>query len=365
MIILRYLAKEVYATISAVAGLLVLTFLANAFIRYLTRAAAGKMSALTVLKIILLQAPNLLGLLLPVSLFISFLLTYGRLYAENEMTALISCGMSQRQLLSKSLLIASIIIILDAFLVFWISPSLSAYQSKLLAVSPELTLLETLQPGRFQVMQNGKLVFYIEKMNPHSNRISHIFIAQQANDSENPPWNVLSAASGFVYTNPKTQAEYVVAQDGYRYMGQAGSKAFKILAFKAYGAKIDTSPQAMTEKEDALPTKTLWKERHQPRAMAALQWRLSAPFSIPLLTSLAIPLARVQPRQGRYAKLLPGILVYAIYANLMFVSRDWLAHSKISPAIGMWWLHIGLALISSLYWWFSSNRSWRLLKRKQ
>ncbi len=58
------------------------------------------------------------------------------------------------------------------------------------------------------------------------------------------------------------------------------------------------------------------------------------------LTLVGVPLSRVNPRAGKFAKLLPAIVLYIIYANFMFVARDWLLSEKIPIWLGMWWLQL-------------------------
>ncbi|MDX1267880.1 MAG: LptF/LptG family permease, partial [Oceanisphaera sp.] len=55
---------------------------------------------------------------------------------------------------------------------------------------------------------------------------------------------------------------------------------------------------------------------------AELQWRLALPLSMLVLTLAVVPLAVVNPRQGRYAKLLPAILLYLAYFLLQSASRS-------------------------------------------
>ena len=69
--------------------------------------------------------------------------------------------------------------------------------------------------------------------------------------------------------------------------------------------------------------KQLWKGRHKPFYAAELQWRLCMPFSLGPLTVFAVVLSQVAPRKGRYDALLPAALIYALYANLMFMGRLW------------------------------------------
>jgi len=359
MRIFKYLAKEVYTVLSVVAGILLLTFLSNAFVRYLTRAASGKLSGATVLKIMAIQIPTLLGLLLPVSLFLAILLAYGRMYVDSEMTVLTACGMSRAQLLKHSLIIAIIVIVLDIFLVFYISPMLTGYQQKLLSVSPQETLLQTIQPGRFQVANGGADVFYIQSLDHDRDKLENIFVAQKdkkKSTSGATVWNVLSASSGYAKMDDKTTDQYIVATDGYRYYGVPGQKAFKIIQFSEYGAKLSNAAKEISHQQESMTNAELWKLRKKdPRALAELQWRISVPLSIPLLVLLAVPLSRVRPRQGRYAQLLPAILIYAIYANMLFVAKDWVAHEKLPSYVGMWWLHGVLLIVALGYWAHVSN----------
>jgi lipopolysaccharide export system permease protein len=367
VIIFRYLAKEVYTTLLVITGILLLTFMSNAFVRYLTRAASGKLSGGMVLKIIAIQVPTLVGLLLPVGLFLAFLLVYGRLYAESEMTVLTACGMSRFQLLQRSLWISLLIILLDVVFVFSLSPKLAAYQHDLLLASAEETMIQTIQPGRFQVANKGSDVFYIESVNRKGDKLKNIFVAQKKKakaGDDKAVWNVLSAESGYSYRDVKTDQSYVIAQKGYRYFGVPGQKDFKIMRFSEYGARIEGASKTSSDDEATLPTSRLWRESyHNLKAMAELQWRISIPLSIPILTLLAVPLSRVKPREGRYAQLLPAILIYAIYANMMFVAKSWIVHGKISPIVGMGWLHVLLLFVALGYWF--NLRYWRRLFRRQ
>jgi lipopolysaccharide export system permease protein len=84
--------------------------------------------------------------------------------------------------------------------------------------------------------------------------------------------------------------------------------------------------------------------------VAELQWRISVILLIPVLTLLAVPLSKVDPRQGRFARLVPAALLYGLYFMLLQVSRDAVEDGSLSPVIGMWWVHLifvgaGLALM--------------------
>jgi len=74
---------------------------------------------------------------------------------------------------------------------------------------------------------------------------------------------------------------------------------------------------------------------------------MSTPVSALLLALAAIPLSRSRPRQGRYAKMLLALGIYAIYFNLLDVSRSWVEQGSLRY---IWWVPGLLGLIvAALY----------------
>jgi lipopolysaccharide export system permease protein len=317
---------------------------------------------MVVLKIMAMEVPYLSGLLLPAALFMGFLLAYGRLYAESEMTVLTACGMSQKRLLAISMMMALVVGIIDSFLNFSVSPKLLDYKNRLLAVAGPATLIQTVQPGRFMHTPDGNLIYYVESMSRSREKMENIFVAQhdkpavQQAAPGGDSWNVTTAGQGYTQVDAKTGEQWLVTQNGFRYFGQPGNPQYRIVQFGQYDARIGTVMNPQKHTYAGMNTTQLWQKRNENgKAQAEWQWRISVPLSIPILTLLAIPLSRVRPREGRYAKLLPAILIYAAYANTMFVARDWVEKEHLAPYIGMWWLHALLLLTAGMLW---LNRAW-------
>ena len=88
----------------AVSGILLLVFMSGRFIKYLAEAAAGELAGDVLFQIMAYRFPGFLELILPLGFFIGILLAYGRMYLESEMTVLFACGVSDKQLLMKTLL---------------------------------------------------------------------------------------------------------------------------------------------------------------------------------------------------------------------------------------------------------------------
>jgi lipopolysaccharide export system permease protein len=71
-----------------------------------------------------------------------------------------------------------------------------------------------------------------------------------------------------------------------------------------------------------------------------------------IVTLIAVPLSKANPRQGRFLKLLPAILLYMAYLTILIAARGALERGKIPIAFGLWWVHamflaVGVLL---LYW---------------
>ena len=85
-----------------------------------------------------------------------------------------------------------------------------------------------------------------------------------------------------------------------------------------------------------------------PADRAELQWRISLPLSLIVLGLLAVPLSRSSPREGRYARLGIGLLIYIVYANMMSIASVWVLRGAVSEWLGMWWVHGTVALLALL-----------------
>ena len=143
-----------------------------------------------------------------------------------------------------------------------------------------------------------------------------------------------------------------MAESGHRYFGEAGSRQFKMIDFGQYGLRLPSVASQEGIAYESFPTKELIPLYFKnSMAAAELQWRISIPLSVPILILLVVPLSKVKPRKGRYAQLLPSILIYSIYANMMFVSKGWVASGKVPIMIGMWWLHGLLLLVALSFYW--------------
>lgn len=341
MIIFRYLAKEVFAAAGAVLLVLLLVFLSTQLAIYLSKMANGTLDPQILWPLLAVIAISLIGILLPMTFFIALLLTYGRLYAESEMTALFACGLSRRRLAIYTLLMGLPILLLSGYLSCFAGPQLMAYQNTLLLKAVDENILRTITPGRFQQTHDGEKIFYVENISRDRKKLDNIFMAER--NPQTKQFDILLAKSGFKTTHYADKGNFIEFEQGTRYVGEAGKKNFLLFEYDQYGIRL---PEVSLSAPDpshlsSLPTASLWTSYpNHPKVAAELQWRISIPLQTFLLALVAIPLSRTAPRQGRYFPLFPAMLVYLFYANSLFVGKDWLEKGQLAIHPGLAWIHL-------------------------
>jgi lipopolysaccharide export system permease protein len=366
VILSRYLTREVFGSLLAVTFILLLIFLSNQLVRYLSYAAAGKLASSVLLQLLGFEIPYLVALLLPLGLYLGIILAYGRLYADNEMSVMQACGLSQKKLITVTSFFTLAVTIIVLILTLWINPLITVKKERAIVESMSAeNVLATLMPGRFQASNDGRRVVYVESVSRDRKTADNLFFADQVKTpvEENTPttWSVVSAVRGYLFVDKLSDRHFLIAEEGYRYEGIPGQNDYKIIQFKKYSVQIPSiSANTIRLETEAIPTLKLLSLYENPMDAAELQWRISIPLSAFFLSLLAIPLSHVRPRQGRYSALFPAILIYVVYVNLLFVARNWIEQKSIPIWLGMWWVHLlflGLAIII-IFFRSSAYKKW-------
>lgn len=340
---------------AAVTGILLMILMSSRLIYQLTAAAAGKIPLEIVFFTLLLRMPSFLEMILPLSLFIAILLAYGRLYAESEMTVLTATGFSNGRLLGYTLLPAAFITLMVAFFSLYLSPLGAQKMEDLYSKQSSMTEFELLAPGRFQGTDKGSRVTYTEGLSDDKSQMNNVFIADGN--------TILLAKTGTQQVNADTGSRFLELHDGKRFDIAPGDLDIEILDFDLYGVKIaDEQAERRKIKKEAVPTSELFGS-DLARHVSQLQWRFSLIIMVPICALIAFPLSKVNPRQGRFARLFPAIILFMVYITLLISIRGMLSKGSISPALGMWWVHGVYALIGmGLLWIPEWNRRRKLRK---
>lgn len=343
MIIFRYLYRELLASTFAVCVILLLILISGRFVKYLSQAVVGYIDPGIIFAVIGYRVPDFLELTLPLAFFLAILLTFGRLYVENEMSVLKACGISEGQLLKYTLSVAMLIALLVAWLSLAIAPSGAYKYSTLLVAQKQRSELDKLMPNTFYPLSGGKGVVYAESIDERK-RLSHVFLAMS--DGEDDTGTVLVLADHGVQKQDLGKQRALILSHGYRIEGIPGQADYQLTEFAEYGARLAAGDGTLEIQEtDAIPSSELF-DSEKLTHMAALQWRLSLPIMVLVVTLLAVPLSRTNPRQGRFSKLLPAVLLYFTYLITLNVSREAIEDGRLPGSIGVLPVHAVFLLIA-------------------
>jgi lipopolysaccharide export system permease protein len=322
----------------AVTLVLMLIMMSGRLINQLASAAAGEVSLEVVFFTLLLRMPSFLEMILPMALFISILLAYGRMYSENEMTVLTATGFSERRLLGYTLIPSTVVMVIVGSFSLYLSPLGAQKMEALYQKQAEMTEFELLVPGRFQSTEKGSRVTYTESLSSDKTVMNNVFIADGN--------TLMLAETGSQYISPETGSRFLELHGGKRFDVTPGSLEFQVLEFERYGVKIaeETEDRRKTKK-DAIPTVELIGSDNA-KYQAQLQWRISLIIMVPILVLIAFPLSKVNPRQGRFARMFPAIILFMVYISVLIAMRGMVEKQKLSADFGIWSLHIIYFLIA-------------------
>ncbi len=351
MIIHRYLIREIFYALLAIALVLLLIFLSSRFARYLAEAVAGTLPVEVIFGLTALKALDYLALIFPLAMFLAVLLGFGRLYKDSEMIALAATGVGQGSLMKSVLFVALVVALVAGLLSLYASPWAKERNDEVRERAEESAEIAGIAAGRFKESRSGDLIVYVENISDDRRTLNNVFVQSRRQES----LILLSSESGYQYVDPETGDQFMVMVDGYRYNGRPGDANFEIVDFERHGVRIERSEtRTRPVSRDSLPSAELWGSDNL-RYRAELQRRISIPVSALLLAMLAVPLSRTTPREGRYGRLFSAVLIYIIYNNLLGAAQGWVERGQMPVYVGLWWVH-GLILLALLVLVFYQSR---------
>jgi len=340
-ILSRYILRETLGTWLGVTTVLLVILLTNQVATVLARAAEQGFPRDVVLGLVWFGAISNLSVLLPVGLLLGIMLAFGRLYHDSEMTAVLACGVDRWRIHAPVTLLALVVASLVAWLTLVSAPAAAARVEELRASALRAGEFAPIAPGKFRSFGGGSAVFYAQSA-AADGTLEGIFVKRVRADR----YEIAVAKRGRHQVSADGSLHTLTLLDGERYEGTPGSREFRIVHFASNVIPVRVSPMAIkVGKLEAIPTVKLWSI-DDPELRAEFHWRLAAPIMVCVLALLAVPLSRLRPRQGRYARIWLASVVYFVYFSLASAAKVWLAKGLVPAALGLWWVHLLVALLT-------------------
>ncbi len=366
MIIQRYLVREIMSTFSATLLVLLLIIVGNTFVRLLGKVSGGNLPIDALSKLVFLGSINGLIKLVPIALLIGMMLAFGRLYRDHEMTAMHSSGIGPKQFYKGIFLFVAPLTLIIAGLTLFVIPDLEKTSYNIKQEIKQRPEASGIPVGEFMHSKTGgkSITLFVEDIDEENVVMKRFFMhlddneeASKKNESPNKVNNsdnkkteenveiIVSAQQALLYVDPKSGDRIVKIENGSRYDNNKRTGEFSIFNFAEHGIHIPALEINISKDLETEPTLDLLKLQSN-ESNAEIHWRLALILQAPVMALLAFPLSHTTPRQGRFGKLAFGILLYAVYANLIITGKSMIEDGRIPNWLGLWWTHVIFIVLS-------------------
>ena len=375
MIIVRYLATKILFSTLAVSIVLTMVVMSGRLARYISAAAEGQLAVSLVLPVVFLRMPQLLELILPVSLLLGIMLSIGELYETNEMTVINATGVSHGKIMAIGMSASVFVALVVALFSFYISPKGNDYVGTLVNAQGLKSELSNVAPSTFYDLKNQGGTVYAGSVDKERKGMDDVFVFRpepvvidelQSNSEEQgqgpsglPSRQTIIYASRGFQEYREDGGFYFVLEKGVQFEGMPGQNDFIITEFDRYSQRLDkpddTVNAVTTKQESEVITDLIGRDDLE--SVAELHWRLSLPVSVLILAAIGIPLSRSNPRQGRYYLLIPALVLFLVYMVVLNGGKESISEGEGGPLTEIWLIHFYLTGIAAIcYFWPNLTR---------
>jgi len=358
-IISRYLLRNLIVFFLAITFIIGLIVFGNQFVLTTQESLSYGIPIKELMPLVGFNMLRDIPIILTLSLFLSIIITISQLYKNSEAVVMNSIGLGDRDFINliKPIVFFTFIVVfyLTIFAVPWAKQQKSYAEDETVNASEFSFITE----GKFESFKNGEIVFYASESKTTDTvgeqNMEEIFI--YALDKGKPV--IVLASEAKKYTNAKSESIYLRLKNGIRYEGLPGNENINILNFEKYDLEIvsgdiQKSISSFSEIEEK-NTIDLLREGGV-KANAEIQWRISQPISVLILSIFGVFLGKSSPRTGKGINLIVGVVLFMLYNNALLVAKSAIESGQLSSIIGMWGVHLLLLLILIIFYQFRQGK---------
>ncbi len=353
--IARYIRRNLVALFFAIVFIIGLVLFGNQFVLTAQESVEEGIPIQELMPLISFNMIRDLSLVLSLSLFLAIIITISQFYKNSEAVVMNSLGLSDKHFIVFIQPIVLLTFVIIFFLTIYAVPWSKQQKNIMEEETKNASEFSFITEGEFEIFKEGDIVFYASESqsldNTGEQNMEEIFI--YGFDEEKPV--IVLASEAKKYFDSESNSTYLQLKDGIRYMGIPSDNNINILNFDLYNLEIISGEfqksLAIYTKIEGKSTLDLIKEGGR-YANAELQWRLSQPITVLILSVIAVFLGKVSPRGGKGINLLIGIIVFMLYYNGLLVTKSAIELGQIDPLIGLWGVHIFMVILILLLYRF-------------
>ena len=356
MILRRYMTQQVAANTAIVLLFLMALMLGGRLIRYFGIAAEGRLDVGLLFAIIGYNIPTFLELILPLSFFIALMLVLGRMYVDHEMSVLFASGISRGRLTRLMIPLITGLFVFQMGISLWAKPWGLSNSEHIWQTQSLGSLLDLVRPKTF--ISSGNYHLYVDEFDKEKRELKNIYVVQQQTDKSGKiAKNDVIITATRAYQVPSKDTDSSMQLDlfqGRRYELGTNNAKYNQASFEKYRITLEKpASEKITETNvETQTTAKLLAHTQKPEVKAELGYRFTMPWLIIIAAMLATPLAQVRPRQGRWLRLLPSVLIFASCAISIISLRTAIGKERISEYAYIW-LIVGFIAFALLLNWQS------------
>ncbi len=298
-------------------------------------------------------------LIFSLSLFLAIILAVTQLYKNSEAIVMNSLGLGDKHFIVYLRPLVTVSFLALLFLTTTAVPWSKQQKNIIEEENKNASEFSFIKEGEFEEFQNGEIVFYAsESSTPDSKteqNMEEIFISAKSKENS----IIVLASEATKYTDPKTNNVYLRLKNGARYQDISGSENKNILNFDQYNLQIISGDiqNTITQYTAIEGIKTLELLKGEgPLVSAELQWRLSSPIGLLILSVLGVLLGKATPRSGKSIGLLIGVIIFMLYNNGLLIAKNSVERGELNPIIGLWSVHLLLLLLTYMFYQFRNRK---------
>ncbi|MEN9627660.1 MAG: hypothetical protein RJA10_887 [Pseudomonadota bacterium] len=342
----RELARSFGATLVVILTIVLTMFL----LRTVGLAAKGTVSPQDVVLVLGYTALGHLPTMLSLSMFVAIVVTLGRMYRDSEMVIWFTGGVSLSRFVRPVLRTAWPVLVIAGVLLLFVWPWGNRNSLDLRDRYQQRNDLSRVAPGVFQISNDGKRVFFVEREGSDTIHARNVFVLTQQPSGE----SLTTARSGRLEADGDDR--WLVLERGQRndFDDKAGHRTLS--SFENYRVLVRerAAREAQTRPPRTQPTLDLVRDP-TARNQGELAWRFGMLLATANLLLLGLGLAATNPRRPSNWNLLFALLAFIVYFNLINLTQAWVGSGRMGLGTALAAVHGGAFVLALLLLWWRDH----------
>lgn len=343
LILEKYYNKDIVNTFTSITLFILSIVSVNILIRFFNQTYSHGIGITPILNLVTLTIPGNVSTFVPIGIFLSIILTFGKYFSNNEMLVTLSAGVTWNQIVQWTLK-PTIVIALATFLTnMYLAPfsmrTMDIYRSSLAAK----VIIRSIAEKKI-IKVDDEIIFYVDDRDQLE--LKNIFLYKKHNSDDK--YRILIA--------PKEKIEYRGLDVYLNFIDlkiyTADSKTNAVTYGKAKKGVYIIYDNSERNYNHAMKNRYYLGElialslKGKKFASAEIVNRINNSINVIIAVLLALSLCRLQPNQNKYAKLFPSMLVLTIYIFINMLTNSYIIKNTIPIWLGILMPHTFFAIFA-------------------